>query len=237
MKQRTSTIRTRLRRRRTTKIAAAAVLLTVALTGVGELAARNMIQNRLTKAAPSLGNATVSEGDSWALWDLANQRIPRLDVSSDDAHLGQLSPVSVKARLDDVHLGDRPTIGSTHVQVSVPPEAIAAAIQTAAPSAQVASVTTDPASGTIRAAVGPAGGGQLTLQPVLKDGKVSVTVNELTLFGRTIPADRLGMTEDALSTAPVKGYPLGLKATDLHVQPDSLKITLTGGPTTLPGPH
>ncbi|WP_460106834.1 LmeA family phospholipid-binding protein [Streptomyces sp. YKOK-J1] len=237
MKHRTSTIRTRLRRHRAAKIAAGAVLLTVALTGVGELAARSIIQDRITKAAPSLGDATVGEGGDWALWDLADQRIPRLDVSSDDAHLGRLSPVSVKARLDDVHLGDRPTIGSTHVRVTVLPEAIATAIRTAAPSVQVASVTTDPASGTVRAAVGPAGGGRLTLQPVLKDGKVSVTVNELTLFGRTIPADRLGMTEGALGTAPVKDYPLGLKATGLRVLPDTLEITLTGGPTILPGPH
>ncbi|MEW2083256.1 DUF2993 domain-containing protein [Streptomyces sp. NPDC005283] len=238
MKHRLMKTRAAMRRHLVLTVSTAVVLVAAVATGVAEFTARNMIQNRIAEAAPSLGdNVAVSVAGDWALWDLAHKNIPRLDISSDDAHLGHLSQVSVHARLDDVRLGSAATVGSTHAQVTARTQSLAAAIQTAAPSTPVVSVTTDPAKGTILAAVGPAGAGQLTLRPVLKDGKVTLAVDGLTVFGRSVPTSRLGTGNGGPGSAPgaQKDYSLGLKATSVHVQPDGLHIALTGGPSTLAG--
>ncbi|MCX5015442.1 DUF2993 domain-containing protein [Streptomyces sp. NBC_00555] len=216
-----------------------AVALVAALgTGAAEFTARNVIENRIAAAAPALGNdVAVGVAADWALWDLARENIPRLDISSDDARLGRLAQVRVRARLDDVRLGGRATVGSTHAEVTVPTQSIGAAIRAAAGSVPVTAVTTDPEKGTVLAAVGPGGAGQLTLRPVLADGKVTLAVDGFTVFGRSVPASRLGMGSGGLGSEPgaPKEYPLGLRATSAEVQPDGLHVTLTGGPSPLTG--
>jgi len=237
MKQRPARIRAVLRRHLALTVTTAVVTVAVLGTGLAEFTARHIIQSRIEHAAAlALGSdVTMSEGGDWALWDLAHKRIPRLDISSDDARLGPLAQVSVHAQLNDVHLGGTPTVSSTQVQVTASMQSIADAIHNAAPSVAVTSVTTDPASGTIIAGVDPGGIGQLTLHPQLTDGKVTLAVDGLTVFGRSVPTRRLGMAKAGLGTAsgPQKAYPLGLKATSVTVQPDGLHITLNGGPSTL----
>ncbi|OEJ42781.1 hypothetical protein AR457_00215 [Streptomyces agglomeratus] len=238
MKQRLAKTRAAVRRHLVLTVTTAVLLLAVAATGAAEFTARTVIQNRIAKAAPALGSSlAVSVAGDWALWDLAHEGIPRLDISSSDARLGPLPQVRVRARLDDVRLGERATVGSASAPVTASTQSIAAAIRTAAPSVQVAAVTTDPAKGTIVAAVGPGGAGQLTLRPVLADGRGTLAVDGLTVFGRSVPTGRLGMGDGGLGPEPGarKEYPLGLKATSVHVQPDGLYIALTGGPGTLNG--
>ncbi|WP_158719019.1 LmeA family phospholipid-binding protein [Streptomyces globisporus] len=240
MNQRTSTIWTVARRHRTATITACTLLAATITAGAGELAARGVIHDRVAKAAPDLGsNMTVSMGGAWALRDLVvDQHIPQLDISSDSARFGPLSRVTVQAQLNDVHLNSgKATVDNTHVRVTVPTQSIASAIQATAPSVPVSSVTTDPGSGTITAAIGSGGIGLLTLHPVLKDGKASLAVDGLTVFGRSVPTSRLGMKDGDLGTASgvKQTYPLGLKASVADVQPDGLHVTLTGGPSTLPG--
>ncbi|MFD9516514.1 DUF2993 domain-containing protein [Streptomyces sp. NPDC059979] len=238
MTQRLTKTRTALRRHLVLTVTTAVALVTVVAAGAGELTARNMIENRIAKAAPTLGGTlAVGVPGAWALWDLAQASIPRIDISSDDARLGPLSHVRVRARLDDVRLGDRATVAGAHAQVTASTQSLAAAIRSAAPSVSVSAVTTDPATGTILAAVGPGGAGQLTLRPVLADGKVTLAVDGLTVFGRSVPTDRFGTGDGALAPeagAP-KDYPLGLKATSVDVRTDGLHVSLTGGPSTLPG--
>ncbi|MFE9629595.1 DUF2993 domain-containing protein [Streptomyces sp. NPDC006463] len=238
MKQRVTKIRAAMRRHLVLTVTAAVLLVAVVATGAAEYTARNMIRNHVAKAAPGLGdNVAVSASGDWVLWDLAQESIPRLDISSDDARLGPLSQVCVRARLDDVRLGERTTVGSSHAQVTASTQSIATAIRTAVPSVPVTTVTTDPANGTVLAAVGPGGAGQLTLRPVLADGRVTLAVDGLTVFGRSVPAGRFGMGNGGLGagTGGLKQYPLGLKATSVHVRPDGLHVTLTGGPSTLAG--
>ncbi|MCX4695384.1 LmeA family phospholipid-binding protein [Streptomyces sp. NBC_01408] len=226
-----------MRRHLVLTVTTALVLLTVVATGAAEFTARTLIQNRVARAAPALGDdVTVGVAGDWALWGLAHRSVPRLDISSDDARLGPLSQVRVRARLDDVRLGGRPGVGSSHVEVTVPTRSLAAAIRTAAPAVAVASVTADPSRGTVLAAVGPGGAGQLTLRPVLADGKVTLAVDGLTVLGRPVPADRLGMGEGVLGPGPgaPKDYPIGLTATSVRVRPDGLHITLAGGHSPLP---
>lgn len=227
--------RAALRRHLFLTVTSAVALVAVAATAAAESAAGAVIRHRVAKAAPGLGDAvTVGVGGDWALWDLAHESIPRLDVGSDDARVGRLSGVRVRARLDDVRLGGRATVGGTRAEVTVSPGAIAGAIRAAAPSVAVASVTADPAAGTVLADVGPGGAGRLTLRPTLADGKVTLAVDGLTVFGRTVPAGRLGL--DRLAPGPDAGraYPLGLRATSADVRPDGLHVSLEGGPGPLP---
>ncbi|WP_329095631.1 LmeA family phospholipid-binding protein [Streptomyces sp. NBC_01439] len=226
-----------LRRRPVFTVTVAVVLLAVVATGAAEYTVRHRIHDRVARAAPGLGDdvAVATAGD-WALWDLAHGSIPQLDISSDDARVGRLSQVRVRARLDDVRLGETNTVGSTRADVTVSTQSLAAAIRNAVPSVAVADVTTDPAKGTILTDVGPGGLGRLTLRPVLADGKVTLGVDGLTLFGRSVPTSRLGIGADGFgpqSGAP-KEYPLGLAATSAEVRPDGLHVSLTGGPSTLP---
>ncbi|GLW00563.1 LmeA family phospholipid-binding protein [Streptomyces lavendulae] len=227
--------RAALRRHPLLTVTSAVAVVAVAATAAAESAADAVIRHRVVKAAPGLGDAvTVGVGGDWALWDLAHGSIPRLDVGSDDARVGRLSGVRVRARLDDVRLDGRATVGGTRAEVTVSPGAIAGAIRAAAPSVAVASVTADPAAGTVLAAVGPGGAGQLTLRPALADGKVTLAVDGLTVFGRSVPAGRLGL--DRLAPGPDAGraYPLGLRATSADVRPDGLHVSLEGGPGPLP---
>ncbi|MFI1064341.1 DUF2993 domain-containing protein [Streptomyces spororaveus] len=225
-----------LRRRLVLTVTVTVVLLAVVATGTAEYTVRHRIQSRVAKAAPGLGDdVSVGVADGWALWDLAHGSIPRLDVSSDDARVGRLSQVRVRARLDDVRLGGTTTVAASHVDVTVSTQSLAAAIRGAVPSVAVAAVTTDPAKGTVLADVGPGGLGRLTLRPVLADGKVTLAVNGLTLFGRPVPTDRFGIGAGGFGPqagAP-KEYPLGLAATSAEVRPDGLHVALSGGPSTL----
>lgn len=186
--------------RRALVVVAAVALVAVTGAGVGESAACRMIRDRVVHAAPRLGSGmTVSEGGGPVLWDLVNGDIPQLVIGSEDADIGALSEVSVHAQLDDVRFAGRRTVGAVHVEVTVPLQSLASAVQAAAPSMAVSSVTTDPGAGTITLAVGPGGLGQLTLHPAITDGRISVTVADLTVFGRFLPIGRPG------SSGPERG--------------------------------
>ncbi|MFF4421761.1 LmeA family phospholipid-binding protein [Streptomyces sp. NPDC001549] len=238
MKRPLTRTRAALRRRTALTITVAVVLPAVVATGAAEYTVRHHIHNRVAKAAPGLGDdVAVGVAGGWALWDLAHESIPRLDISSDDARVGRLSQVRVRARLDDVRLGGTTTVGGTHADVTVSTQSLAAAIREAVPSVAVAAVTTDPAKGTVLADVGPGGLGQLTLRPVLADGKVTLAVDGLTLFGRSVPTDRLGIGASGFGpqAGTPKEYPLGLAATSAEIRPDGLHVSLTGGPSTLSG--
>jgi len=224
------------RRRSRTRVVAVSALLAVALAGAGEFTARQLVRDRVAAAAPALGSrVTVGASGGPLLWDLANRNIPQLDISSDDAQVGPLSGVAVRARLDDVRLGGTATDRSTRVELSVPVQSIGAALGAAAPNLPVTSVTADPAAGTIQAVVGPGGLGRLILKPVLQDGRATLAPTRLTVFGRDVPSSELGAAGSGLgaSTGPAAPYPLGLTVASVTVMPTGLRVVLTGGPSTL----
>ncbi|HYZ53775.1 MAG TPA: DUF2993 domain-containing protein [Streptosporangiaceae bacterium] len=230
-------IRAALRRHR----AAAAIVASVALaafvaTDAGESMARNMIQSRIAKAASALGSVTVSEGGS-ALWDVMSKHIPYVNITGRNAKLGPLSQVSVQLQLENVRLGGKATVSGARAEFTVPAKSIGDAVQAAVPYIPVTSVTTDPASGTIAVALGPGGGGQLTLHPVIAGGKLSFPVAGLTVMGHSLPLGNLGMAGRGFGPASgvQRAYPLRLKATSLQVLPDGLQVTLSGGPGILAG--
>ncbi|MEY9876378.1 hypothetical protein ABH931_005888 [Streptacidiphilus sp. MAP12-33] len=222
------------RRRRIVALAVVLAATAVTAAGAGEYAADRLIHDRIASAAPGLGtDLAVAESGS-ALWDVARQQIPRLDLTSDDATVGRLGPVSVRASLDDVRLGGTtPTVGGTTAEVSVPDQAVADAVQAAAPSVTVDAVTAQPAAGTLVVALGPGGVAQLTLRPTLTDGRVAVTTVSATVLGRPLPADRLAALTSGLARQTAHAYPLGLRATSVTVTADGLRVRLAGGPSPL----
>ncbi|MFE2232669.1 DUF2993 domain-containing protein [Streptomyces sp. NPDC059442] len=229
------------RRRLVPVLTAVVAVLAVVAAGAAEYTARAVIRDRIARAAPALGDdVTVSTAGDWALWGLARRTIPSLRVGSDDAAFGPLPRVGVRLRLDGVRLAGEPAVSGSRAQVTVPTESLAAALRAAAPSVQVSGVATDPARGTVLAGVGPGGAGLLTLRPVLADGKVTFTVESLTVFGRSVPVGRLGagggfgVDGPGPRTGTPKEYPLGLRATSLRVRPDGLHVDLAGGPSRLP---
>lgn len=213
-------------------VAVAAVLGVTALTaaGTGEYAAGHLIRDRIAAAAPGLGaDLTVTEGGS-ALWDTVRQRIPQLDLGSDDAVLGRLGPVEVRARLDDVRFGGPvTTVGGATAEVTVPLQAVANAVRAAAPSVAVSGVTSDPGTGTFQVGLGFAGAVHLTLRPRVSDGRVLITAVSADVLGRALSADRLASLTGALDRQEQHAYPLNLRATSVHVAVDGLRIELSAG--------
>lgn len=224
------------RGRRTRLLAAALALVLAAGAGAGEFTARQLIRSRIARAAPALGDTlTARTGDGSALWDLANRRIPRLDISSEDARLGPLPQAAVRARLDDVRLGGTTTVARTHAEVTVPVRSLGAAVRAAAGSTPVGQVRTDPAAGTVEVALGQGGFGRLTLRPVIADGRVSLTVSSLTVLGRGLPPDDPGRG-GGWGPSDGRPYPLGLRAGSVQVLADGLRVVLDGGPGTVSAP-
>jgi hypothetical protein len=229
-------IRAALHRHRATAIVASVALAAFVAADAGEFMARNMIQSRIAKAASALGSVTVSEGGS-ALWDVMSKHIPYVNIIGRNAHLGPLSQVSVQLQLENVRLGGKATVSGAHAEFTVPAQSIGDAVQAAVPYIPVTSVTTDPASGTIAAALGLDGIGQLTLHPAIVGGKLSLPVAGLTVMGRSLPLGSLGTAGGGFGPASgvQRAYPLRLKATSLQVLPDGLQVTLSGGPGKLAG--
>ncbi|MCX5207796.1 DUF2993 domain-containing protein [Kitasatospora sp. NBC_00240] len=235
---RATRVRPAQRGRRARLLAAGLALVLAAGAGAGEFTARQLIRSRIARAAPALGDTLTARtgGDSalWdsALWDLALRRIPRLDISSEDARLGPLPQATVRAHLDDVRLGPGTSVAATHAEVTVPVRSLDAAVRGAAGSMPVGQVRTDPAAGTVEVALGRGGFGRLTLRPVIADGRVSLTVSSLTVLGRAVPPDSLGQ-DGRLGGAADRPYPLGLRAGSVQVLQEGLRVVLDGGPGTL----
>jgi hypothetical protein len=222
------------RRRRILAVAAALAVTASVAAGAGEYAAGRMIRDRIAAAAPGLGADLTVGASGSALWDVAAQRIPRLDVSSDDATLGQLGSVDVQAHLDDVRFdGTAPTVAGSSAEVTVPDQAVADAVQAAAPNMTVDGVSAQPGSGTLVVALGLGGAAQLTLRPAVRDGRVVVTAVSATVLGEALPADRLAALTGGLDRGAGHAYPLGLHATSVTVTTDGLRIQLRGGPSPL----
>jgi hypothetical protein len=212
-----------------------ALLLVAALTAAagGELALRQLTRHRIEAAAPALGGGLTVEEPGSALWHALDGRIPLLDVTSHDAHLGPLTGVDVDARLHDLRLGSGPaTVSASTAEVTVPTASLTAAVQAAAPSLPVDDVTGDPATGTF--ALSLSGLGRVVLRPDLTAGRLSFTATAATVLGRPLPATRLDQLTTRLNTAiPHHTYPLALTPTGLRVTTDSLHLTFTGGAAAL----
>jgi hypothetical protein len=220
-----------------------AAALTALTGGAGELIARGVVHHRVAAAAARvLGVApdrvTVGTEGGPALLALAHRRLGRVELSSDDATVGRLPGVSVDVRMDDLRLGGAPTVGSTHADVRVPAGALVARSGGDAGDTggglPVTAVAPDPATGTLRLELG-GGIGRVTVRPVLRDGRVALTVTGAEFLGRAAAPAVVDRIERRLAErSPRARYPLALRATSADVTSAGLHVTLDGGRAALP---
>ncbi|MFE0462389.1 LmeA family phospholipid-binding protein [Kitasatospora sp. NPDC058965] len=231
-------MRAPLRGRRRAVVAVLLLGSLVAAAGGGELTVRRLTRDRIDRAAPALGGGLAVDEPGSALWHAVDGRIPRLDITARNAQVGAVGGLGVRVRLRDLRPGHgRTAVGSSSAEVAVPTGSIAAAVRARIPSLPVAGVTDDPAAGTVTVVLGAGGLGRIVLRPQLTGGRVGLGVTGASLLGRPLPSDRVGQLAAALDAATAgRPYPLAMTATALRVTDDGLRVTLTGGATTVSTP-
>lgn len=232
---------TAVRWRRTRTVLVASVALTALTGGAGELVARGVVHHRVAAAAGhALGVApdrvAVDTGGGPALSALAHHRLDRVEVAGDGVTVGRLPGASVRVRLDGLRFGGAPTVASSHADVRVPAGSLRARSGSGGADGglPVTDVVPDPVAGTLRLELG-GGFGRVTIRPVLRDGRVVVTVTGAELLGRAAAPAVVDRIERRLADrAPRARYPLALRATSVDVTSGGLHVTLDGGRAALP---
>ncbi|MFE0515138.1 LmeA family phospholipid-binding protein [Streptomyces sp. NPDC058964] len=212
-----------------------ALLLTVA---VAEAGASALLHHRLaTAVGRALGKHSQVRVDGGpALLLLFERRLGAVTVRSGHADVGRLCDVSVQARLDDVRLtgNHSGSVAHTHAKVRVPASSVrglAAATEGRIP---VTAVRLDGDAGTVTLVLGQAGLGRATLRPEVRDGRVTLDVQDVEVLGSPAPAAVVDRLRSTLSARSGTAYPLGLRATSLDVTDTGLDVTLDGGAARLP---
>ncbi len=228
------------RRGRITRTVALSVTAVLGLAGVGEAAARHVLESRM---ADGVGRAlgtrvTVDTGAGLALPALLGRRLGHVTLSGDNARLGRLTGASVRITLEGVDLaGPTRTVAQARATVTIPAGSLAEAIGDSGPGLPVSGARTDPATGTVLLALGPGGTGRLTLKPVLVDGRVTLAATDLQFLGRAITGPQLDRINTRLAERDERSdYPLSLTPVSLTVTPAGLALTLASGPTELRHP-
>ncbi|MFF4353554.1 LmeA family phospholipid-binding protein [Streptomyces sp. NPDC001530] len=227
--------------RRRTWIALTLAGILVAVPVGGELLARSVLRDRVRAAASRAldGDLDIALASRPALLQLADKRLPFVEVDSAHTRLGRVPDAQVHARLDDVHFtgGDpgRATMAAARVTVLIPPSAVAGMVRDVG-GMPVAGVRTDPRTDTMTLLMGQAGLGSVTLRPEIKDGRVRTTVTSVEIMGRTAPDAMTDRIRHAVEgRAEPQAYPVGLEATSARVEDDGIHVRLaTDSPATLP---
>ncbi|MFJ2393876.1 DUF2993 domain-containing protein [Streptomyces sp. NPDC087843] len=228
-----------MRRRTVTVLGCVGVL--VALPVGGELLARAELQHRVRTATASRvpdGDLRIGLSSRPALLQLADRRLPFIEVDGAHARIGRIPDASFHARLEDVRLtggGDRRAeVASARVTVLIPPSAVAA-LTAGSGGLPVTGVRTDPHRDTLTLLFGQGGLGSVTVRPETAGGRVGMTVTSVEIMGRTAPDAVARRIRDAVAQrADPEAYPLGLRATSARVEEDGIHVRLrSDGPTTL----
>lgn len=226
--------------RRHRAAAVTSVVLTVVLltAAVAELAARTLLHSRLSTVAGRAlgrGSAVDIEGGP-ALLALFDRHLDAVTISNDDATLGRIPGVSVRARLEDPRLtADRSgTVARTHADVEVPAAALQHMAGTPDGRLPVTAVHLDDRADTVTLDLGRGGLGQATLRPRLQDGRVTLHLAGVEILGSPAPARLVDRIQNGLTSRTGVDYPLGLKATTLDVTTRGLAVGLDAGPARLP---
>ncbi|MFJ9752350.1 LmeA family phospholipid-binding protein [Streptomyces chartreusis] len=218
-----------------TSVALTAVLLTATVAAV---AARTLLHSRLSAVAGrALGKGSTVDIDGGpALLTLFDRHIDAVTISNDQATLGRIPGVSVRARLENLRLdADRSgTVARTHADVKVPAASLRGVATTPDGRLPVTAVHLDDQADTVTLALGQGGLGRATLQPRLEDGQVTLHVADVEILGSPAPTRLVDRLQDGLTNRNDAAYPLGLKATSLDVTTTGLTIELDAGPARLP---
>ncbi|MFD8418457.1 DUF2993 domain-containing protein [Streptomyces sp. NPDC059466] len=228
-----------MRRRTVTALACVGVLL--ALPVGGELLARAELRHRVRTAMASRvpdGDLHIGLSSRPALLQLADRRLPFVEVDGTHARIGRIPDASFHARLDGVRLtggaDGRAEVASARVTVLIPPSAVAGLTGDSG-GLPVTAVRTDPRRDTLTLLIGQGGLGSVTVRPETVGGRVRMTVTSVEVMGRPAPDAVERRIRDAVAQlAAPEDYPLGLRATSARVEEDGIHVRLTtDGPATV----
>jgi hypothetical protein len=98
----------------------------------------------------------------------------------------------------------------------------------------VSGVRLDAQADTLTLVIGQGGLGEATLKPELRNGHLSLRLEDAEILGKPAPAALVDRIQHDLADRTDIAYPLGLKATSVDVTETGLDVTLAGGPSRFP---
>ena len=222
------------------------VLLVVAVALVGlELGMRKNISDRFERdASASLGSPAHADlGATPVLFSALSGTLGSVHLTT-DGNDGKGTPApAIDLTGEDVHEeGDKVHMSSLSGTVFVSDAAMAAAAN-GQPGAgassgsgsasgsplggllQVQSVTSDPATGTLKASIG--GLAEATVTPKVTAGKLDLTPDSAALFGLPLPKELLGGAEGMLDST-VSQLPEGVEITGVEVVDGGMRLAISG---------
>ncbi|MDX3855692.1 LmeA family phospholipid-binding protein [Streptomyces sp. AK02-01A] len=214
-------------------MAAIALATVVVLLAVGNLAARTVIENRISEAiSKKLGyDVDVTPGGPLSLVAVVKKHVDTVKVSSDNAKIGNFDNADMHIRLNDVAFGGgTTTIGSTQAEIEIPASAIAQ--QVGQGQVQVAGVRPDPTTNTLTLQMGPGGVAEVNLKPKIDAGHLTFALEGVNIFGRPAPDQYRQKIEDRLpDSSNQKAYPLDMSMKTAQMTDSGVRVTLQGNST------
>ncbi len=203
-------------------------LCLAALGGAAELVAREALADRIRKDPGLVGaDATVRQHGGWALAAMAGERLPEVDIVTDNARLGPFTDVSLQVEVYGLRLGSTADFERVHGMAVVDADSIAEAFKKEAPGLGVTAVVMNTYEGTI--SIHTAGIGapkRVVLKPEPDTSGVFALkpVGDGTATGGIASQGTAGLsgTEDQSDA-------LGLKVLAAAVERDGLHLVMDGG--------
>lgn len=209
-------------------------LLLIAAIGATEAYARHKVSQCISGAfEQQMGSSIdVDFGVRPVLLSYVDGKVGSLTVDSEDNKFGPAVGMVVHATFDDIELVDRGrgggTINSSTADVTWNNDGIRQTLGT-----MVSGVSSSASTGVLTLDV-LGGLAQLEVQPLIRDGNISVETKSAQLLGFGLPTDLVqGIVETF--TQSLQSYPLGLRAQEVRVTDDGVAVHLSGGRTSLEG--
>ncbi|WP_410870954.1 DUF2993 domain-containing protein [Nocardia sp. A7] len=212
-------------------LAVVAILLVAAIGGT-EAYARHKISQCISGAFEQQMGSSIDVGFGLrpVLLSYVDGKVGSLTVDSEDNKFGPAVGMVVHAKFNDIELVDRGrgggTIDSSTADVTWNNDGIRETLGTV-----VSGVRSSASTGVLTLDV-LGGLAQLEVQPLIRDGNITVDTKSAQLLGIGLPTDLVqGIVETF--TQSLQSYPLGLRAQELKVTDDGVTVHLSGGKTTL----
>ncbi|TCK00261.1 DUF2993 domain-containing protein [Nocardia alba] len=224
--------RPRIGRRSLVIALAVVVALLVAAIGATEAYARNKISSCISGAfEQQMGSSIdVGFGPRPVLLSYVDGKVGTLTVDSEDNKFGPAVGMVVHAKFNDIELVDRGrgggTIESSTADVTWNNEGIQETL-----GSMVSGVHSSASTGVLTLDV-LGGLAQLEVQPMIRDGNITVETKSAQILGIGLPTDLVQDIVDTF-TKSLQSYPLGLHAQEVKVTDDGVTVHLSGGKTAL----
>ncbi|MHB9856962.1 LmeA family phospholipid-binding protein [Streptomyces sp. YIM S03343] len=230
-------IRSAFRRHRAVSVTAVVLAALLLTTAIAEFAARTLLHDRLAAAAGrTLGKDSDIEIEGGpALLDVLDRHLDAVDISSDDATVDRVPDVSLHARLVDIRMTGKHsgTVAHTHADVEIPADSLKDLANGPGSRLRITGVRLDDEADTLTLDL-QGGLGQAVLEPHIEDGRLTMHLTKVRIFGQPAPEKIVNRLETRLTDRTEARYPLGLRVTKTDVTRTGLAVTLDGGESTLP---